>query len=64
MTTAKTSITKKILLSANKHAVVIKFIVTSIHISTLDIKKITVERERWGGGREERERQRERERDF
>jgi hypothetical protein len=34
------------LLSADKHAVDIKFIVTSIHVSTLDIKKITVERKK------------------
>lgn len=34
------------LLSADKHAVDIKFIVTSIHISTVDIKKITVERQK------------------
>jgi hypothetical protein len=43
---SKDEYNETILLSDDKHAVDIKFIVTSIHVSTEDIKKITVERER------------------
>jgi hypothetical protein len=50
---SKDEYNETILLSADKHAVDIKFIVTSIHVSTEDIKEINVERER------ERERERE-----